>query len=1603
MANLYEFTVGSSTPYRYTSGSKDVTISSNVYEAIAIERSEIFLDFSQDALTIKMQEDKEPASSLKKLDVTDRIRIIVKDLDSSNTILYEGYVESSQYHLKKGLIVLKCSRFPHAKGAAISRQISPNCSFSWGQAFAQADLTAGGAANLTAGSSVITAATGDFSTVSLNDMLWIDGAAYKVFELTSSSSIKVRRVPTDNGTAQYARASASGASWYNVTSLKGCPVNREDFKFNQTGMASSSDWTFTVANGVSKVLTYSGSGSPSLFDTTTGVFDYKYGRAILKKADGTILSQNYIRDVSSTTISFMKPIPDSDASIIDEIIAYQGCNKKFETCRSKFNASPFYGGMPYWSRLTSGRVPDEYNAFKVDNRSVPEVIGRVWVTPKVFYVGPDFIEPNWASKRTSRAFGFVKGTEEWIDSYSVYTSMAYALATKVDLLFALKKEEDLLSSERSAMPTVDSSGSALSTTGDGEKFPIVTDSTFYTYPQTASDEDNSNVLNGKISSSSPRLTTINEDRGNSKVVWNPSIWGNPEYSYSVLTYNEFYSGENSVTSEVFEMVESYLSNTDRYQYPEIRYVGMSYFISGLTVAYFSNPYDGIPSEQDNSAQNAIQLGAYQGTYNEKVGVRWQPNTARKPTTAEIADKFVKLKALVFHAPKIAGTRSQKDYIAQRRTDVTINQTCTYTAGSTTVTFAEDRISGGTVRYRGAYKYFTNIAGTSTYTSDVPVDSYIRLEPVYTGSSPVAFSEPRVVTKVPSDTEVRVESKIHWDTPEVRDATARNSSIITFGAGNVYYPRETPAFTYRQDINVGDMIELDSHFYVIEEFTDYNEIRVSDPLLTSGSGATAYIAEAFGTNPVNAIYYMMTEMLGIPQTDIDNTSFEEARDQVYSEKLSVNFELESSAQTKSKIDTLLDLIAGVIYWNGSNAKYRIGLKRDTEYGTLGFNTIQKSYDTTNSKDFLVDYPTIDSLYTDVSLTFQKQNIAVQQGEAEEESDIVLNKTNELNAEALGQVKVKKLSNEFISNQDAALFYLALKSNEFLFSPIKVSFKVAVTDLDTIHIGCLVSYSDPSYDINFNAIRITKIAAFNEFSAEVSVEGITEYDINVANSGGWEAGPSFGLGDSAEISAIELIPEFYDSIGFFNSNALVNSEVAFIMSQYNSSSYNTNAANISYFDKSGDKLFAGQVGSVITGTLKGGRDYEGTVDTSGYSPTGFIDPNGFVVTLSETKDNIPTLTSDEYNYVAIISRRTDDLTNASDPVLENSDYEMIAFKSLSNITQPTETSTGEATISGVARNIMSNNYYQENPYTQGVDTNYESGKTNFTGQFKHSAGVNVYILASKSDLVGQRLEFESTYDSSNFQFSIDGLASTSNNTRRGKNEVEFEYDYREGSYAGTDAEMEGDNKAPFKMKNMFPLPPAKLMGYVYHRSSQEYFYILYWSPANIETGASWRPPSEVETFTYPDANTLIEFTDPDQGYAKSVLVKPEDSFQGATVDNIGLDGNIHNLINGEYIKGTAFNKEWSVIGGQITINDGGSSNIPIIQAYDFGNASVYIEDSLQKIDVTNHGVFVYRTNNDSLTFDVSHIRPNVNGNQSIKRRVVLDGSSLSNHTYTNLVIE
>ena len=1573
MSSLYEFTVGT-TAYRYTSADTDVTYDSNTYTAIAIERSEIFLDFLQDTLTIKMQADQQPASNFKNDIHVERIELTVRSLKTSSAeTLFKGYVLKGTYDLKQDLITFNCKRFPEGE-SSLNRVFGTSCGFGWGEAFRQANPSAGGTFTASSGSG---SATGtNFNLLSAGDYIWVKDAVYKVTSVTGSTALTM----TPNAVSAY-----SGVNWYDVTDLKGCPVNREEYKRTLTNI-SSLGFSFTTGSyGATDTLT--GPSSDDLFADDANDVDasgnaikkFLYGNVTFQDSSGNNIGVNRIIKVTATTVVFQKPLTNS--SDVYTVIAYQGCTKRFSSCKNKFNANPFFGGFPHLRRVDSRSLSLE-GPLPNQNRVVPEIIGTMWTKPITFYVSPTIRKSaNLALKTYSRQkkiFGVTVGSPVSdvvrvpLDN-SYYSSTAEAICVKNDFLLALKvfgKKIKIGETQTRAktgskhFPPLEGAPEAdLISDGD---FPPVQDSERFYYNIADYEEKSSkkSAMQGIGAPPQPRTsTTIKQDPADASSEINQAGipyfkdagGNNPLYmeTNKLRQYMEFYSGTNALTTPIIDNIESSYGLDER----GMKYVGLSYVVFGPTVY----PAQIDLFNPDRTITSTLAYEAYLGSHQYAQG---EPELSDKDKKEFDPDHEVR----VYHAPTINGSASAKDFgFALRTGDTAFSNYTTLSAsistGDSSVTVANASTTGRGAIYPDAnyVEESSNPAYATDFFNEFKIGDYILFQPI-SGS---LNETPRKITNI---TTIGGKEYLFHDGPPLWDSF---SGIIAGQNGDIF---RTPAFFSRPDFNSGDAVKVGNEFYIIDKIQSETQFFVNPNIRETVGSATVAIADYVGANPANALYYILNSVLKIPSTDIDITSFTDARDQLNTDEVGINVKIDTLSTLRTEVNAILDLINGVLYWDSTAGKFKLGLMRDTNYGSQTINSVKKTYSSANSSNFTVETSSYDDLYTHVSIDYSNPY-------NDDQDQVLFDQCNETTSNVLGYTRYKSLSNKFVTNSNLAQFYMNLKFNQYTQIQNKVKLRIPIDDLNLLHQGCLISYSDSAYALNFVKIRVDKISGFNEFASYLTVEGHVEYSIDDYSV----FAPELEEGEPtiANIRSLELAPCGIDPLGYFSfsekAHDTLHKAPSYVLPTYKVKSL-TQGTKVEFLDESNVS---------INQTIISRPALKGHLDTE-YDPTGFIDKSstGISISIPAGTDNLYEVDSTDFIYYALISRRIE--TTSTDE-LENSDYELISFKKLAIDTAPTETTDGAITITNICRNITNQNYYAADPYAS--NSKYVSGQTNITGQFQHSVGSAIYIFLANEYSDFQVVEATPYYNTVSSKYRISASANTVSGSLTGGAIVTKTYDYFDPSSLIV---ASGSTSAPYDFKLFYPPPPSTIYGYTTNHGSV-YYYTLYISPANDRSGASWRAPEDSPADIPADKIILIEYYDTDDGGSNRIYIFPDNSFSNEYRTKGALTSSAS---DGDFISGHFFASESAggaasgVTTGHPVYSIQGSNHISAFNTGDShpqGGDVFTLRDIIIHKEVTNHACFMLKTQTNTLDFYISQIRPDLPNIKSTRRKITLDSTT------------
>ena len=1493
MATLIKFEIGS-TEYNYNSGEVDITYDSDTYEAIYIERSELFFSLDQNEVTIRMQKDKSPASELIKNVLLGRVKVTLRNTHSSNHVLFKGYVVSCNNSVKAGVVTLKCSRFPEGLVFGNSRALGSSCPWAWGQGFTDLDPSALGGTVAVSGTAITGTGTTFTSHIAVGDVISAGKYLFRIKTITdNTNAVSENAAPA---------AVSSGTSYYKVTSGTRCMVNREAWKI--TVDITDAAWALATYDGTTRKIT--GPGGNALFaNGGDSLPAYRWGRAVFKNASGTILEYGFVTIVNSDNIIFAKPIVHTStsdaATTIRYVDVYAGCSKKHATCSGKFNAAVRYGGLP-----RSNRIKREVfeNSSVRDTHYAREVFGCQWVKGVTIYSNAyDVTKGTYVPPEDSRSRNEAGPVSA---NPTAYISYAQALARRTDHLLGIREKQgtnlleggldyryvhNTYGAERTfkgriAWPTHDATDTALSATnkGSGNTVPLEDAEEFYfdvsialTVPESSDALDakasyNFRKHNGKI------LTMTTRAQGDTK-----------QKAY-------YYTGVSPTICD--ELVDSEKINA----YPDLTFPEISYVFLGQMV---------VDERQSRVNLVTFSADAYYGTYERSDAIESSLRNAmqskkeeKKPS--EIHNPY---EYLVYHAPVISSYHV-KDFIFKD--------------------FDDGRTRGETV----------------------------------TGSDGSHFLNPNSAVN-----------------PDEDPRTWR------------YWP--------------GMILKVGSYYYIIKHINIAgNTITLNSPLEAAASGASVSRGQFVGANPSNIIYYILTELLNIPASDIDTTSFTDARDQLYSEGVGINpvfdYKRGSSDFIVSKVVSILDVIAGDLYWGTTAGKWFIALRRKDNYGSQTNNTIVDDLNLGEIKNLTYVNKSIDSLYSHLSIVYNDGLYSRERNSY----DVV----NEVTRDLLGYDRRIEVSNEYITDGAIAKFFAGHKFDEVTGVTTKVSFKLpshyvgsmSKPALASLHQGALISITDSHSDTNFKHLRIDKVSAYNEFNDEITVTAHTDR----FRDGDFLSGPESGVNIVESVGAIdkiEIVPLFFDTpeIG---PSVRTNGGKAFVLANFNPDD-NVSHVQVTFDSEEAGATTPQKVSMSMYGVLNAQLLPGGVMDNSS---------TGILFTVPAGHKAVGSFTNEEYVRYAIISRNA---TVLGTTTFLQTDYELIAFKNLTETTAPTAGATGEYRITDIARNIAGPIIPTE-PYSSGTSY-WLTGKTDITGQFEHSAGSHIFVLPLGGiDKCVVNTFFEPKDSDEKHEITANASPVSFFDKIGAQTQVTYDHTYENQEVAAVD----GDNTMPFKWKPYYPVPPTQVICHKLNTlqvtnspgKNQDETIVLYISSANLAGGADWRNPEGKAGIHRPQMDLLIEVNNEgdielhaDRTPPLRHIIKPEDDFfanmMAVGKDTVGgLPGAYRvpslNSFYAGYIRPESSGSMHPTTGSISFHNTSYADLNRVDLANDNarGGKQYLFYDNWTRRDVTGFACFVFDVtditgDNTPLKITVSHIHP-ITGVKGISRTVTIAESAM-----------
>ena len=760
----------------------------------------------------------------------------------------------------------------------------------------------------------------------------------------------------------------------------------------------------------------------------------------------------------------------------------------------------------------------------------------------------------------------------------------------------------------------------------------------------------------------------------------------------------------------------------------------------------------------------------------------------------------------------------------------------------------------------------------------------------------------------------------------------SGSAIVRGSGTAFLTELLP----------DDILLIDGNYYRISSITSNILLTLTANASTTAAGVSFTYGKQKGANPACVVYYVMKESLKISASSIDTSTFQTARNSLWGEQLDLNVTLSSPRPALDFIKEILDFTYSSLIWDISlgTPAWSLTLMRASQSSV-------KTYSTSNCFDISVSSNTYNDLFSELVLPFTSN----------EDVPIGLKQSysNDLIREIVGFSKTKKVSNPLVNSLTAASFYLSIQATKLCRVSQNFTFNIPVTDLFTVPIleGSKILFNSSEYPLGEVPLRVNKISGFSEFTDKAKINANLDFDSVAGRYVPIAPSPALIAGfNITTLDAVEAIPTFFDTPFLSSSSGL---PIA-----------NFSPAKSLFVLSAGGTMYAGMFSEVemldISSNAIDSFDlpfaYKGTLN-SALSPGAWIDKGSTGILIDTNMDiGIKTVSSSEYDNIAIISK-----FNGSSQ--ENSDYEMIAFKTLEEVSAPSDSSGGQYRITDIVRNIAGSNYYDADPYASS--SQYVGGSTNKTGQFTHRSGSQIWVLTAgasgHSAPINQYVDFDSDSDGvfDSYRVALSGKGVFNTDKSSTANTFDLVVPYADAS--------------PFIFKFNRPYPPSQLFGYRTVKSANMHYYILYIGPSAQSGGACWRNPDSSSTIDKrPSMDLVVEYADTEG--TRSIRIVPS--------ENIAWYFDLGNLptVNNEHIEGYITSK----IGGY-DFDESGSDNVSSISS---AGEPVVLRESFLNRQIEGYACFILNINGASLstmTFKVYH---ELNGLRSIPRQITIDTS-------------
>jgi len=251
------------------------------------------------------------------------------------------------------------------------------------------------------------------------------------------------------------------------------------------------------------------------------------------------------------------------------------------------------------------------------------------------------------------------------------------------------------------------------------------------------------------------------------------------------------------------------------------------------------------------------------------------------------------------------------------------------------------------------------------------------------------------------------------------------------------------------------------------------------------------------NPICIIYWILSNNLGISDSDIDLAGFDTARDTVHAENLGVNIMLTKRVKTISFLNKILAVIDGALIWKtvGGSYKWSINLARTSD-------SVSKTITISNASNISFERMGWDKVFTGVQITYRPA------GKTDDEK---ITHMNESARELVGITKIKKVDLAGVSTENTVRAVLSREFSRWTRPLSTLSFdyydnenELYPNDLITLDL----TDTGITYDINEN-FRVVSVSGLSEASNKRRVKCIQDYVISYTTEVFMPAPAPYGL--------------------------------------------------------------------------------------------------------------------------------------------------------------------------------------------------------------------------------------------------------------------------------------------------------------------------------------------------------------------------------------------------------------------------------------------------------------------------------------------------------------